>query len=77
MHCRICGRQDARIPLCELEIARITHRAHVDCFGHSEYRLVTFVEVDAAIAEHAQEREEEEGHETQPPDTIGIGGIRA
>jgi len=51
MNCRICGRQDARIRLCELNTARITKRAHVDCHGHSEYRSVTAAEVDAAIGE--------------------------
>lgn len=49
MNCRICGRQDARIRLCELNTARITKRAHVDCHGHSEYRSVTAADVDAAI----------------------------
>ena len=52
MNCRICGRQDARIRLCELNTARITRRAHVDCHGHSEYRSVTAAEVDAALGEH-------------------------
>lgn len=52
MNCRICGRQDARIRLCELNTARITRRAHVDCHGHSEYRSVTAAEVDEAIGEH-------------------------
>ena len=52
MNCRICGRQDARIRLCELNTARITKRAHVDCHGHSEYRSVAAAEVDAAIGEH-------------------------
>ncbi len=51
MNCRICGRQDARIRLCELNTARITKRAHVDCYGHSEYRSVAAAEVDAAIGE--------------------------
>jgi len=52
MYCRICGRQDARVRLCELKTARITKRAHVDCHGHSEYRSVTVAEVDASIGEH-------------------------
>lgn len=54
MNCRICGRQDARIRLCELKTARITKRAHVDCNGHSEYRSVTVADVDAAIGEHVR-----------------------
>jgi len=58
MNCRICGRQDARIRLCELNTARITKRAHVDCHGHSEYRSVTAAEVDAAIGEHIRHNEE-------------------
>lgn len=48
MKCRICGRQDARIRLCELKTARITKRAHVDCNGHSEYRSLTVAEIDLA-----------------------------
>jgi len=55
MYCRICGRQDARIRLCELQVARITQRAHVDCNnGHSAYRSVTMAEVDAALGEHVR-----------------------
>ena len=57
MNCRICGRQDARIRLCELNTARITKRAHVDCHGHSEYRSVTVAEVDEA-AERRRERDQ-------------------
>jgi len=47
MKCTVCGRDDAMIRECEIETARITHRAHVDCVGHSEYRWVS----DAEIAE--------------------------
>jgi len=54
MNCRICGKQDARIRLCELKTARIARRAHIDCNGHSEYRPVTVAEVDAAIGEHVR-----------------------
>jgi len=32
----------------EIRTARITHRAHVDCAGHSEYRHVTDCEIDEA-----------------------------
>ena len=55
MHCRICGRQDAKIRICELKTARLTHRAHVDCRGHGEYRSVTIGEVESAISEHVRE----------------------
>jgi hypothetical protein len=58
MNCRICGKQDARIRLCELKTARITKRAHVDCSGHSEYRSVTAAEVDVAIGEHVKHNTE-------------------
>ena len=46
--CRICGRDDAKMREREIRTARITHRAHVDCAGHSEYRHVTDCEIDEA-----------------------------
>lgn len=45
MHCNICGRDDARVRKVELPVARITHRAHVDCLGHSEYRSLSLQEL--------------------------------
>lgn len=50
MKCNICGAQDAVIRCSELKTALITGRAHVDCFGHSEYRPInkTF-DVDESI----------------------------
>jgi hypothetical protein len=45
MNCNICGRKDANIRQRELDTVKdtvkITRRAHVDCQGHSEYRLVS------------------------------------
>ena len=41
MLCYICGSNKAQIRKCELEIAKITLRAHVDCNGHSHYRCIS------------------------------------
>ena len=46
MKCDICGRMTAHIRECELKVARITHRAHVDCEGHAEYRFVSYREIE-------------------------------
>jgi len=41
MKCNICGREDAVIRPGEIETALHSHRAHVDCQGHGQYRSVT------------------------------------
>ena len=41
IHCNICGSNDACIRKDEIETAKITMRAHVDCDGHSQYRVVS------------------------------------
>lgn len=56
MKCRICGREGALVRECEIQVARITLRAHVDCEGHSEYRHVSSDDVeDAAKARKSHE----------------------
>ena len=53
MMCNICGAQDAVIRLCELKIAQITGRAHVDCNGHAQYRSVRIPhDIDESIRIH-------------------------
>lgn len=55
MKCNICGAQDAAIRCSELKMALITGRAHVDCFGHSEYRPINKKrDVDESIRLHTQ-----------------------
>lgn len=44
MKCQFCGRTDARIRESEIPTARITGRAHIDCFGHSQYRNLSVEE---------------------------------
>jgi hypothetical protein len=56
MKCTICGRDDALIRKCELDVVRITHRAHVDCIGHSEYRHVSDYDIEESIAAHRKVR---------------------
>ena len=47
MKCFICGRTTALIRESELEMAKITGKAHIDCQGHAEYGHVS----SRAIAE--------------------------
>ena len=61
MKCGICGSNDAQIRLCEIETARITRRAHVDCWGHSEYRAVTLKEIEESAAALRDGGEEVDG----------------
>lgn len=42
--CHVCGSLDAVVREHEIPVAKITHRAHVDCGGHSEYRHLTLEE---------------------------------
>lgn len=45
MKCGICGREDAVLRPCELPVAAVTGRGHVDCRGHGEYRHLSVVEL--------------------------------
>lgn len=48
--CHLCGGQTGVIRYAEIEEAIISHRAHVDCRGHSQYRSVSPDELAAALA---------------------------
>jgi len=58
MYCAICrkDREEAHIRECELDVAAISGRAHVDCSGHSMYRAVSKEEV----ADELERRKEDE-----------------
>jgi hypothetical protein len=45
LRCSICGCYNAKVRDCELSIALITHRAHVDCDGHGAYRALSVEEL--------------------------------
>lgn len=45
MNCLICGKPYALIRETEIDMARITGKAHVDCDGHSQYMAVMPSEV--------------------------------
>lgn len=47
--CHICGTQTGVIRYTEIEVAIVSHRAHIDCFGHSQYRSVSPDELAAAL----------------------------
>lgn len=51
MFCPICNKnmENAHIRECELDVASITGRAHIDCDGHSAYFHVYKKEVADAI----------------------------
>jgi len=48
MKCYICGSEGAYVRACELETAKITNMAHVDCGvrGHGEYRAVSHKDIE-------------------------------
>jgi len=48
MKCNICGMEGALVRECELDTAKITHRAHVQCNGHAEYRHVADEDIEEA-----------------------------
>lgn len=56
MKCNICGGNDAKVRECEIDVAAITSRAHIDCNGHSEYRHLSFEEF-AQIQTDAKEKQ--------------------
>ena len=45
LRCWICGEQTGKIRDCEVETAKITRRAHVDCCGHTQYRVISASEL--------------------------------
>jgi ribosomal protein S14 len=47
MKCNICGRITASIR--DIDTARITGKAHIDCNGHSEYRHVSKEEIEEVV----------------------------
>jgi hypothetical protein len=46
MKCAICGMEGALVRECEIEVAKITRRAHVDCGGHGEYCVVSHKDIE-------------------------------
>lgn len=61
MKCLLCGSNYARIRQCELSVAKITLRAHVDCDGHSQYRDIRLLDVLMEIARLEKEEKRRKG----------------
>jgi len=52
--------EGALVRECEIETAKITRRAHVDCGGHGEYRAVSHKDIEES-ERYYQERIEDQG----------------
>ena len=58
MNCLICGAAYALIRETEIEMARITGKAHVDCNGHSKYMTLMPSEIEQQAAWYSQAKEQ-------------------